>query len=54
MVEQSMRYTAGKDPFGKKREESCDEGSPRISSHETMVAFPNKKLKNLSLKSIVE
>ena len=53
-MEQSARYTAGKDPFGKKREESGDEESPGISSHETAVAFPNKKLKNLSLKSVVE
>lgn len=50
-MEQSVRYTAGKDPFSKKREESGDEGSPRIRSHKTTVAFPNKKLKTCPLKA---
>lgn len=42
-MERRTMYTTDKDTFGKKREESGDEGSPKISSHETTVAFPNKK-----------
>lgn len=38
-----MRYTAGRDHFSKEREESGDEGSPRISSYESIVVFPSQK-----------
>lgn len=40
-----VRYTAGRGHFSKKREESGDEGPPRISSYESIVAFPSQKLK---------
>lgn len=41
-----MKYIAVKDPFGRKRKESEDEGSPEISSH---LSFPSEVPKNLSL-----
>lgn len=41
-MEQSVRYAAGMDPFGK-GEENGDEGSPGICSHGPTVAVPNKK-----------
>lgn len=53
-MERRAGCIAVKNSFGRRRKKREDEGSPKISSHETMVAFPSEVLKNLSLRSVLE
>lgn len=50
-MEWRVRYFAVKDPFGRKRKDREDEGSPEISCH---VNFPSEVHKNLSLSRYID